>query len=89
LKNVQDSLKDPNKTFFQIQQELDKNIKAGTSKLVKSLEEQQKPSIWQKIKSALVSVWEGIKNVFSKSPVPRRKRLILHHRLLLSHGTEK
>jgi tetratricopeptide (TPR) repeat protein len=82
LKNVQDSLKNPNKTFFQIQQEMDKNIKAGTSKLAQVVKEQQKPSIWQKIKSSLVSIWEGIKNIFSKSPVPQAQEIYI-----ASHAT--
>jgi tetratricopeptide (TPR) repeat protein len=71
LQNVQNSLTDPNKTFFQIQQELDENIKAGTSQLAQAVEAQQKQSVWQKFKNALVSIWEGIKSVFSISPVPQ------------------
>jgi chemotaxis receptor (MCP) glutamine deamidase CheD len=54
LKNVQDSLKDPNKTFFQIQLELDQDIKAGTAKLLQPEQEQGFfQELWQEIKDAL------------------------------------
>jgi hypothetical protein len=50
---------------------MDKNIKAGTSKLAQVVEAQQKQSSWQKIKNFFSDLWQDIKNIFSGPPVPQ------------------